>query len=93
MQSGRGFPDIMIFSKQRGYSGLAIELKKGGTRIYLTTGPRKGKLTSDLHIQEQAAVLQKLIDEGWYGRFCVGFDKAQQLLDWYFSKPQTAELF
>ncbi len=93
LQSGRGFPDIFIFSPQRGYSGLALELKREGTVIYVTRGARKGKITSEIHIQEQAAVLQQLNNEGYFARFAVGFDKAQKIIDWYFGKPTNAELF
>jgi hypothetical protein len=93
LQSSRSWPDLFIYSAQRGYHGLALELKKDGTRIYLTTGPRKGKLSSDLHIQEQAAMLQQLNDEGYFARFAVGFDKTQKIIDWYFGKPANAELF
>lgn len=95
LQSGRGFPDIFIYTARRGYCGLALELKRDGTVIYATRGPRKGKLTSEIHIQEQAAVLQRLNNEGYFARFAVGFDKAVKIIDWYFNKqtPQNAELF
>lgn len=93
MQSGRGFPDLFIYNSQRGYHGLALELKREGVTLYLKTGPRKGKLTGDLHIQEQAAMLQALNNAGYFGRFAVGFDSAQKIIDWYMGKPANASLF
>ena len=93
MQSSRGFPDLFIYTPKRGFHGLALELKREGTIIYLTRGPRKGKLTAELHIQEQAAVLQQLNNEGYFARFAVGYDKAQRMIDWYMGKPDNAELF
>jgi len=91
LQSSRSFPDIQILQPSRGYHGLFIELKKEGTRIYLTTGPRKGQLTADQHIQEQALMLKHLNNLGYCARFGVGFEKTQKLIDWYLNpnyKPQ-----
>ena len=51
-------------------------------------GPRKGKLLTDPHIQEQAAVLKALLHKGYYANFAVGFDEAQRIIDWYFGRKQ-----
>jgi hypothetical protein len=92
-QSDSGWPDLTIFKPSRGYHALMIELKKEGTAIYLKTGRRKGKLSSNPHIQNQAAVLNKLNAEGYCARFGVGFDSTVKLIDWYLGKPQNTELF
>jgi hypothetical protein len=99
MQSGRAFPDLFIYEPKfiNGvqYCGLAIELKREGTRIILTTGPRKGHLTSDPHIREQYLLLKELKARGYYATFAVGFDQAVATIDWYFGrkKKSNAELF
>lgn len=102
LQSGKGWPDMFIawpttIKKKDGttkhYCGLFLELKKEGTTIYATKGPRKGKLVSNEHIQHQAAVLNSLNEAGYLALFGVGFDQCQKIIDGYMGKPQTAELF
>ncbi len=92
LQSGRAWPDIFIYEPRRGYNGAAFELKRDGTTIYLKTGPRKGKLTANPHIQEQAAVLQDLTNRGYYADFCIGIDDFIRKVNWYFGVENT-ELF
>src|SRR5438874_423873 len=77
LQSSRSWPDLFVYKLSRGYSGLALELKREGTVIYLSRGPRKGILTSDPHIQEQAAMLTELNRLGYMARFGVGFDQCR----------------
>jgi hypothetical protein len=93
MQSGRAWPDLQIINPSRKYHGLFIELKKEGTKVYL----KNGKLTSNPHIQEQAAVLKELNKLGYFARFGIGFDSCQRLIDWYlnpnYTKSENTELF
>lgn len=97
MQSSRAWADLFIYAprkvEDKFYCGLAIELKKQGTTIILKTGPRKGRITSDPHIQEQALLLKELNSLGYYADFAIGFDKAVALIDWYFGKPENGQLF
>jgi hypothetical protein len=97
LQSGRAWPDLQIIHPSRGYHGLFIELKKDGTILYLKTGPRKGMLTLNPHIQEQAVMLQGLNDLGYFARFGVGFDKCKRIIDWYlnpnYKEPEPETLF
>ena len=88
-----GWPDIQVVYPNRGYHGLFIEIKKENVQIYCKTGPRKGKLVADPHIQMQAAVLQQLNDLGYFARFGVGFDNCSRLLDWYMGKQDDPTLF
>ena len=87
LQSSRSFPDLFIYKPmQRGdkyYAGLALELKKEGTTIYVKIGPRKGELVSDPHIIEQAEMLRELNRLGYLARFGVGFDQCKRIVDWY----------
>lgn len=86
LQSGRAWPDLFIYEPSRGFHGMALELKKDGTTIILKTGPRKGKLSSNPHLQEQAAVINDLRHKGYYADFAVGFDDAVKKINWYFGK-------
>lgn len=93
LQSGSGFPDLMILEPSRSFHGLLLELKRDGTTIILKTGPRKGKISSNLHIQAQALVINQLRHKGYYANFAIGLDDAIQQIDWYFNKPVSATLF
>lgn len=92
LQSGRAFPDLFIYEPSRGFHGMALELKKDGTTIILKTGPRKGLITSDTHIQEQAKVINDLRHKGYYADFAVGYDDAVKKIDWYFDN-ETRTMF
>lgn len=102
MSSGKGWPDLFIAAPRtvktkdggtKHCCGLFIELKKEGTKIYLTTGPRKGKLSANEHIQQQAAVLNDLNAAGYCAVFGVGFDQTVKIIDWYMGKPESTTLF
>jgi len=97
LQSSRSWPDLFVYKASRGYHGLALELKKDGTVIYLKRGPRKGLLTSDPHIQKQAEMLRELNRLGYFARFGVGFDQCRRIIDWYlnpgYTESENSELF
>lgn len=102
LQSGKGWPDMFIAwpatvktkdGSTKHCCGLFIELKKEGTTIYATKGPRKGKLVSNEHIQSQAAVLNSLNAAGYCAVFGVGFEQTQKIIDWYMGKPESTTLF
>lgn len=81
LQSGKGFPDIMILSPQQGYHALALELKKDGARLKLKNGR-----WADDRIAQQNKVLEQLEDLGYAAYFAVGLEQAQAIIDWYFGK-------
>lgn len=97
LQSGRAWVDLFVYKPSRGYCGLALEIKRPGTVIYLSRGPRKGQLTSDPHIREQAQMLQELNNLGYFARFGVGFDQCRRIIDWYlqpdYKEQENGELF
>jgi len=74
----RGFPDLLIFNEAHGYNGLAIELKAEGTRLT----KKDGSWASE-HIKEQSEYLDTFSGIQWVAKFCIGFDSAKQLIDWY----------
>lgn len=93
MNSGRGWPDITILQPSRGFYGLLIDIKKDGTSIYVTKGPRKGELVADEHIREQAAFMERMNKHGYFARFAVGYEHFCQIVDWYFMKEDDGSPF
>lgn len=79
LQAGRAYPDLFIAAPRLGFHGMYLELKREGTRVRL----KDGQLSTDSHIQEQAAVLSDLRDLGYYAEFAVGFDDARAQIDAY----------
>lgn len=86
LNSGRGWSDIFIAAPNKGYHGLFLELKKDGTAIYVSRGPRKGELVSDEQINIEAKFLNKMNKLGYFARFGVGYDKTIAIIDWYFGR-------
>lgn len=86
MRSGRGMPDMMIFKPMyfrdthREYCGLFIEIKTKGSDVYL-----KDEITlkKDEHVEEQAAMIDRLSDNGYCATFGFGFDGCKEIIDWY----------
>ncbi len=67
-RSGRGMPDIYIFTRKLGYTGLAIEFKKTGKKIKR----KDGKLLKNEHLSNQNEMLLRFQSEGWLSGFCIG---------------------
>ena len=95
----RSWPDMFIAepkvktvdrstNTQRFYSGLFIELKKAGTRIYR----KDGRLVSDAHIREQFDMLEQLRQRGYMAEFACGFDEAKEIIDEYLGGPAIEEV-
>ncbi|QHC73804.1 hypothetical protein [Rathayibacter sp. VKM Ac-2805] len=80
LQSGRAWPDLVIYEPRRSYQGLCIELKRDGVVIF----KNDGTLRADEHLQEQAAMLDALQRRGYAARFAVGYDAAVGLIEEYF---------
>lgn len=106
LRSDSGQPDISIDFPSRGYHGLRIELKKEGTVLYKKDGTlRKQPYTRTYrrnganyikrgdHLAEQAALLQKYNDQGYFARFAIGEEHFKKLVNWYMDRPEQTELF
>jgi hypothetical protein len=79
MRSSRGYPDLFIAEPRGMFSGLYIEIKKEGAGVWL----KDGSLSKNKHIQEQANMLDKLVDRGYLACFGVGFDMCKEIIDDY----------
>ena len=81
-RSERGVPDLFIPEPRGKYSGLFLELKAEGARLYLKDGVTLAK--SD-HLDDQKRMLDKLSDRGFCAMFSQGIDDTMQKVDWYLS--------
>jgi len=79
LQRYRGYPDLFIAESVGGYSGLYLEIKKPGTRIFR----KDGRLVADEHIREQFDMLIDLRARGYAAEFGIGFDATKKLIDDY----------
>jgi hypothetical protein len=83
LQASRAWPDLQIAEQSHvlygEYPGLFIELKADGVTLY----KKDGTLRKDEHLEEQAAMLQRLRDRGYKAEFAVGFAAARKLIDEY----------
>jgi hypothetical protein len=75
----KGYPDLFIAEPNDKYHGLFIELKKSGTKLKKKDGSYINE-----HIEEQAEMIHRLQERGYYATFCIGFDEAKQTIDNYF---------
>lgn len=80
MRSSRGLPDLFIAEPKGGFSGLFIELKKDGVKLF----NKKGE-GYDKHIREQNAILKRLRDSKYSASFAVGYTEAVSMIDMYMS--------
>lgn len=79
-----GFPDIFVYEPRGVFFGLAIELKRAGTRLY----KKDGSMVANLHYKEQAETLKMLQERGYMACFCVGWEETKQIIDMYLSTGQ-----
>ena len=79
MRSGRAWPDMFIAHSNEKYCGLFIEIKKNRDEVYT----KAGKLRESKHIQEQAALLVKLITNGYAANFGCGLEDCKNIVRTY----------
>ena len=72
-------PGLTLVNGHGYYSGLFLEIKKPGTRIFT----KKGLLAADEHIREQFDMLESLRRRGYRAEFAIGFDEAKRIIDEY----------
>jgi hypothetical protein len=78
-----GYPDLFIAKPCGKYYGAFFEIKKAGADPYLKRGAKRGMLKDNAHIQEQAAMLDRLRKYGYYAEFAVGLDELIELTEGY----------
>ena len=99
-QKSRAWPDLFIAKsgvvefKEDGLiahlrkNGIFLELKADGVKLY----KKDGTLRKNKHIEEQAEILDKLNESGYYARFAVGYDEAIQIITDYLGKPKPKKV-
>lgn len=95
-QRKRAWPDLFIAEsgfvefKEDGLigrlrkNGMFLELKADGVKLY----KKDGTLRKNKHIEEQAEILDKLNESGYYAQFAVGYDEAIRIITDYLGKPK-----
>lgn len=87
LNSTKSWPDIFIAEARNGYHGLFIELKADVYKLYL----KDGSLSKAEHVQNQARVLDDLIERGYQATFAQGFDDAKNKIDLYLGANGVVE--
>lgn len=82
LKSKDKIPDLIIFAPRSGYSGLIIEMKKTGEKVFKVDG----SMYANKHHEEQKKTLDKLSKEGYFATFAIGFEEAKNIIDYYFNK-------
>ena len=72
-------PDLLILEPKSGFSGLILEIKKEGAKVY----KKDGGLYSNPHLKAQDETLSRLTVKGYYADFVIGFDQAKYVIDSY----------
>jgi hypothetical protein len=78
----RAWPDLFIAQPVGNKCGLFIEIKTKSKEVYTL----KGALRNSLHIQEQAAKLKALRDQGYAAFFGTGFIDCRNIIDAYLNQ-------
>jgi len=96
----RAWPDIQMAQPTKLYHGLFIELKAPDCELFMRRDGTvirqddyKIRLKGDWansHYEEQAKMLQRLRDLGYWADFAVGFDEFQLLVDNYAAGQKMA---
>jgi hypothetical protein len=75
----RGYPDLLLLEPRAGFAGAFFELKAENAKLYKPNG----ELYTDKHLEEQAAMMNKLRAKGYYADFAQGFDEAVERISAY----------
>ena len=71
-------PDLFIAEPRRNCSGLFIEFKKQGTKLFKKNGQYVNP-----HIEEQAEIIKMLLQKNYNATFAIGWDMAKKIIDHY----------
>ena len=78
MGGKKGVSDFIIIEPRGMYSGLAIELKAKGTKVFKKNG--------ECYYPEQHIFLKKMQEKGFFATFAIGFDSAKNIIENYLKK-------
>lgn len=75
----KAWPDVQVFYKAQGCSGLFIELKRIDSGTFL----KDGSLSKSKHVQEQSKMHEFLRSLGYRLEFAEGFEEAKKVFESY----------
>lgn len=77
------YPDFFIAEARGGWYGLFIELKRQRSGYAIGKNPLNRQLKNDEHVREQAEVLLRLRERGYYADFSGGWGEILSIVEWY----------
>ncbi len=77
------YPDFFIAEPMGGWFGLYIELKREKRGYCKGKNPLDKTLKNDEHVREQAEVLLRLRNKGYYADFAGGWAEILSIVEWY----------
>ncbi len=80
-RSKHKLPDLIILEPVGANCGLMLELKTEENSPHL----KNGQLSTDKHVQAQAATLALLTEKGYVAKFAVGYKNAIEIIEKYLS--------
>ena len=87
-QKSRAWPDLFIAESNILASGLFLELKAEGTKIY----KRNGEIRKNKHLIEQDKMLEELSKKDYRTRFVIGYDQAIFEIQQYLGEPKPKKV-
>lgn len=79
LQSHSAYPDLFIAEPRGKYAGMYLELKTLKNKIYKTDGT----LLKNKHHEEQAVMLDRLKEKGYYAEFGLGYQDSINKINEY----------
>ena len=87
------YPDFFIAEPLGGWYGLFIELKRQKSGYCKGKNPLDKQLKNDEHVREQAEVLLRLREKGYYSDFAGGWAEILSIVEWYLGLRETTKVF
>lgn len=79
MGGRKGVLDLFVPIIAGGYGGLFLELKPDGRKVF----KKNGDVLKNDTLIAQNKTIKKLLQQGYYATFAVGFDQTKEIIDKY----------
>ena len=81
MGGRKGVSDLFIPVVNSQFSGLFLELKRDGAKIYKKDGSLYA--SNKKHHERQLDFIKQVVSSGYYGEMCIGFEYTKAIIDHY----------